>query len=59
MTQAEYKVKELAEKIIKRIDELKNEGFEESDILSSVRNYLLGLTDGLGLSEEMNENKEI
>ena len=56
MTQAEYKVKELAEKIIKRIDELKNEGFEESDILSSVRNYLLGLTDGLDFSSEMNKN---
>ena len=55
MTQAEYKVKELAEKIVKRIDELNGEGYEDSAILASVRNYLLGLTDGLDLSAEMNE----
>ena len=55
MTQAEEKVKELADKIVKRIDELNNEGYEDSAILASVRNYLLGLTDGLDLSAEMNE----
>lgn len=55
MTQAEYKVKELSDKIVKRIDELKNEGFEESVILASVRNYLLGICDGLDFSAEMNE----
>ena len=55
MTQAEEKVKELSDKIVKRIDELKNEGFEDSAILASVRNYLLGLTDGLDFSAEMNE----
>lgn len=59
MTKAEEKVKELAEKIVERIDELRKQGFEDSDILASVRNYLLGLTDGLGLSEEMNETKQI
>lgn len=58
MTQAEEKVKELSNKLIKRIDELEKEGFEDSAILSSVRNYLLGLSDGLDFSEEMNENKE-
>ena len=58
MTQAEEKVKELADKMVKRIDELRKEGFEDSDILASVRNYLLGLTDGLGFSAEMNENKQ-
>ena len=58
MTQAEYKVKELAEKMVKRIDELRKDGFEDSDILASLRNYLLGLTDGLGFSAEMNENKK-
>lgn len=56
MTQAEYKVKELADKLIKRIDELKNDGFEDSDILSSIRNYLLGLSDGVDFSSEMNKN---
>ena len=55
MTQAEEKVKELSNKLVERIDELKNEGFEDSAILASVRNYLLGLTDGLDLSAEMNE----
>ena len=59
MTKAEEKVKELAEKIVDRIDELRKQGFEDSDILASVRNYLLGLTDGLGLSEEMKETKQI
>lgn len=59
MTQAEYKVKELSDKIVKRIDELKNEGFEDSAILASVRNYLLGISDGLDFAAEMNENKEI
>lgn len=57
MTQAEYKVKELSDKLIKRIDELKNEGFEDSDILASIRNYLLGLTDGLDFSAEMDEHR--
>lgn len=56
MTKAEEKVKELSDKLIKRVDELKNEGFEDSAILASVRNYLLGLVDGLDLSAEMNEN---
>ena len=56
MTKAEEKVKELAEKIVERIDELRKQGFEDSDILASVRNYLLGLTDGLDFSAEMNNN---
>lgn len=55
MTQAEEKVKELSDKLVNRIDELKNEGFEDSAILATVRNYLLGLVDGLDLSAEMNE----
>jgi len=55
MTQAEEKVREISDKLVNRIDELKNEGFEDSAILSSVRNYLLGLSDGLDFSAEMNE----
>lgn len=49
-------VKKLSDKIVKRIDELKNEGFEDSAILASVRNYLLGISDGLDFAAEMNEN---
>ena len=60
MTQAEEKVKELSNKLVERIDELKKEGFEDSAILASVRNYLLGLIDGLDFSAEMNEElKEV
>lgn len=55
MTQAEEKVREISDKLIQRIDELKNEGFEDSAILATVRNYLLGLVDGLDLSAEMND----
>ena len=55
MTPAEEKVKELSNKIVDRIDELKKDGFEDSAILASVRNYLLGLIDGLDFSAEMNE----
>lgn len=55
MTVAEEKVKELSNKLVNRIDELKNEDFEDSAILATVRNYLLGLIDGLELSAEMNE----
>ena len=55
MTQAEEKVREISDKLIQRIDEFKNEGFEDSAILATVRNYLLGLVDGLDLSAEMND----
>ena len=55
MTPAEEKLKEFSNKLVNRIDELKNEGFEDSTILASVRNYLLGLIDGLDFSAEMNE----
>ncbi len=55
MTQAEEKVREISDKLVNRIDELKNEGFEDSAILATVRNYLLGLVDGLDFSAEMNE----
>ena len=55
MTQAEEKVREIADKLVNRIDELKNEGFEDSAILATVRNYLLGLVDGIDFSAEMNE----
>jgi hypothetical protein len=56
MTQAEEKVREISDKLVNRIDELKNEGFEDSAILASVRNYLLGLVDGIDFSSEMNKN---
>lgn len=55
MTQAEEKVKELADKMVKRIDELRKEGFDDSGILTSVRNYLIGLSDGMDFSAEMNK----
>jgi predicted RNA-binding protein Jag len=55
MTQAEEKVREISDKLVNRIDELKNEGFEDSAILATVRNYLLGLVDGIDFSAEMNE----
>lgn len=53
MTPAEEKVREISDKIVNRIDELKEEGYEDSSILATVRNYLIGITDGIDFAEEM------
>lgn len=53
MTPAEEKVREISDKIVNRIDELREEGYEDSSILATVRNYLIGITDGIDFAEEM------
>ena len=53
MTIAEEKVREISDKLVNRIDELRDEGYQDASILSSVRNYLIGLTDGIDFAEEM------
>lgn len=53
MTVAEEKVREFSDKLVNRIDELKDEGFDDASILATVRNYLLGVTDGIDFAEEM------
>lgn len=53
MTPAEQKVREISDKLVNRIDELREEGYEDSSILATVRNYLLGITDGIDFAEEM------
>lgn len=55
MTPAEQKVREISDKLVNRIDELKEEGYSDSSILASVRNYLLGVTDGIDFAEEMRD----
>ena len=50
----EEKVREFANKLLNKIDDLRNKGFNEPiSILAFVRNYLIGLTDGIDLAEEM------
>lgn len=59
MTVAEEKVREISDKLVNRIDELRDEGYSDASILATVRNYLIGLTDGIDFSEEMRkDNKE-
>ena len=54
MTVTEEKVREFANKLLNKIDDLRNKGFNEpTSILAFVRNYLIGLTDGIDLAEEM------
>ena len=53
MTTAEEKVREISDKLVNRIDELRDEGYTDASILATVRNYLIGLTDGLDFAEEM------
>lgn len=53
MTTAEEKIREISEKLVNRIDELKEEGYDDPSILATVRNYLIGVTDGIDFAEEM------
>ena len=53
MTVAEEKVREISDKLVNRIDELRDEGYSDASILATVRNYLIGLTDGIDFAEEM------
>ena len=58
MTVAEEKVREISDQLVNRIDELRSEGYDDASILASVRNYLLGLTDGIDFVEEMRNMDE-
>lgn len=53
MTPAEQKVREISDKLVNRIDELREAGYDDASILASVRNYLIGITDGIDFAEEM------
>ena len=54
MTAAEEKVREFANKLLNKIDDLRNKSFNDvTSILAFVRNYLIDLTDGIDLDEEM------
>lgn len=55
MTVAEEKVREISDKLVNKIDDLRDKGYDDASILASVRNYLIGLTDGIDFAEEMNE----
>ena len=57
MTVIEEKVRELSDKLVNKIDDLRDKGFDDTSILLSVRNYLLGLIDGIDFTEEMHEIK--
>jgi hypothetical protein len=58
MTPAEEKVREISDKLVNRIDELRAEGYTEASILATVRNYLIGITDGIDFAEEMRSYDE-
>lgn len=58
MTIAEQKIREISDKLVNRIDELRDEGYDDASILATVRNYLLGITDGIDFSEEMRDKSD-
>ena len=58
MTVAEEKVREISDKLVNRIDELRDEGYSDASILATVRNYLIGLSDGIDFAEEMRKDDE-
>lgn len=58
MTVAEQKIRDISDQLVNRIDELRNEGYDDASILASVRNYLLGMTDGIDFVEEMRNQEE-
>ena len=58
MTTAEEKVREISDKLVNRIDELRDKGYSDASILATVRNYLIGLTDGIDFAEEMRKDDE-
>lgn len=53
----EEKVRELSDKLVNKIDDLRDKGSDDTSILLSVRNYLLSLIDGIDFAEEMHEIK--
>ena len=54
MTVTEEKVREIANKLVNKIDDLRYKSFNDANsILAFVRNYLIGLADGIDLAEEM------
>ena len=57
MTTTEEKDREISDKLVNKIDDLRDKDFDDTSILLSVRNYLLGLIDGIDFAEEMNEIK--
>lgn len=57
MTPAEEKVREISDKLVNRIDALREEGYSDASILATVRNYLIGITDGIDFAEEMRERE--
>lgn len=59
MTPAEEKVREISDKIVHRIDELREEGYSDDSILAAVRNYLIGITDGIDFAEEMRTQDQL
>lgn len=58
MTVAEQKIRDISDQLVNRIDELREAGYDDASILASVRNYLLGLTDGIDFVEEMRNQEE-
>ena len=58
MTTAEEKIREISEKLVNRIDALKEEGYDDPSILATVRNYLIGVTDGIDFAEEMRDEHQ-
>ena len=58
MAVTDEKVRELSDKLVNRIDELRDEGYTDDSILASVRNYLIGITDGIEFAEEMRKYDE-
>lgn len=58
MTVAEQKIRDISDQLVNRIDELREAGYDDASILASVRNYLLGMTDGIDFVEEMRNQEE-
>lgn len=50
-------IEEKVDKLVNKIDDLRDKGFDDTSILLSVRNYLLGLIDGIDFAKEMHEIK--
>ncbi len=53
MTNAEAKVKELAEKLLDSVNCNRNSGTSPECTLAKLESYLAGVCDGIDLSEEM------
>lgn len=59
MTNAEAKVKELAEKLLNIVDCNRNSGASPECVLAKLESYLAGVCDGIDLSEEMRRGEGI